>query len=94
MENSDLHMSIAYKINLLLENILKINVKSDNFFKTGKVMGDASCLAAFKSNFEKKFVMFIMDIMGPLSTSLIGKTYVLVVVDHLTRYVLLLALEN
>ena len=35
-----------------------------------------------------------MDIMGPLPVSLTGKKYVLVVIDHLTRFVLVFALED
>ena len=35
-----------------------------------------------------------MDIMGPLPVSLMGMKYVLVVIDHLTRFVLVFALED
>ena len=43
---------------------------------------------------SKKFERVIMDIMGSLPVSITGMKYVLVVIDHLTRFVLVFALED
>ena len=42
----------------------------------------------------KKFEWISMDIMGPLPVSLTGMKYVLVVFDHLKRFVLVFPLED
>ena len=43
---------------------------------------------------KRPFERVSMDIMGPLPVSLTGKKYVLVGIDHLTRYVEVFALET
>jgi len=41
-----------------------------------------------------KFERVSMDVMGPLPTTMMGNKYILVVIDHLTRFVLVFAMQD